>query len=406
MSERRRILFLAPFPPDPDGSHGGARAIGQMIDQLAGRHDAAVLHMRAPGEVPMPGYLKERLALADEVARPDRQSTHARRAVALGRALARAPGGTPAWVSDWRVPAFARRLAEITDDWRPDVVQAEFHVMGQYLPAAGPARVLVEHEAGARGRRRARRLGARSQGFGPERGRGRLAALRAPRDRGSRCHGRAHGSGSCAACGAGADARIVRIPLGVRTPERALDPVGTDPPRIVFVGNFMHPPNVQAALDLAGSIFPIVSARHPEATLELIGDRPPRALLQLAGPRILVHGSVPDPTPHLDRAALVVVPARLGGGMRVKVLDTLAAGKALVATGRALAGIDLEPGTHALVAESDCELADRIGELLDDPERRGRVAAAGRAFVAERLSWDAAGRSYTELYESLLAERP
>jgi glycosyltransferase involved in cell wall biosynthesis len=181
--------------------------------------------------------------------------------------------------------------------------------------------------------------------------------------------------------------------------------VGADPPRILFVGNFVHPPNVQSALDLARSILPLVSARRPDATLELVGENPPPALLRLAGARIAVLGAVPDPRPYLDRAALVAVPARIGGGMRVKGLETLAAGKALVATSRALAGIDLTPGEHALVAESDQEFADRIVELLNDSERRGGLAAAGRAWASVHLRWETAAAAYRTLYESLLSAK-
>ncbi len=69
---------------------------------------------------------------------------------------------------------------------------------------------------------------------------------------------------------------------------------------------------------------------------------------------------------------MVAAPLRLGGGMRVKVLESLAAGKAMVATPRAVAGLGLEPGTHALVAESDGELSDALVSLLDDPGLRRR----------------------------------
>ena len=73
----------------------------------------------------------------------------------------------------------------------------------------------------------------------------------------------------------------------------------------------------------------------------------------LAGEGVTVTGRVADTRPHLDGAAVVVAPLSLGGGMRVKVLEALAMGKALVATPRALAGIELTPGDQALVGETD-----------------------------------------------------
>jgi glycosyltransferase involved in cell wall biosynthesis len=89
--------------------------------------------------------------------------------------------------------------------------------------------------------------------------------------------------------------------------------------------------------------------------------------------------------------------------MRVKVLDALAAGKALVATPRALAGVPVEPGTHALVADGDSELGEAIVELLRDPEQRRRLGTAARALAAERLTWERAAVEYEALYASLLA---
>ncbi len=153
---------------------------------------------------------------------------------------------------------------------------------------------------------------------------------------------------------------------------------------MLFVGSFGHPPNIDAAIRLARGIFPGVRARVPEATLEIVGDAPPQAVRRLAGEGIVVTGRVADVRPHLDNAAVVAAPLRLGGGMRVKVLESLAAGKAMVATPRAVAGLGLEPGTHALIAESDGELSDALVSLLGDPELRRRMGRAARSLAAEQ----------------------
>jgi polysaccharide biosynthesis protein PslH len=172
---------------------------------------------------------------------------------------------------------------------------------------------------------------------------------------------------------------------------------------VLFLGSFGHPPNVDAAVRLAVDVMPTVRECVPDAVLEIVGDAPPAQVRGLAGDSVIVTGRVPDVRPHLDRAAVVAAPLRLGGGMRVKVLDALASGKALVATPRALAGLPIEPGTHALVADTDAELADALGELLRDPELRRRLGTAARALAAERLTWERAALEYEALYASLLA---
>ena len=149
---------------------------------------------------------------------------------------------------------------------------------------------------------------------------------------------------------------------------------------MLFVGSFGHPPNIDAAVRLARDIFPGVRARVPEAILEIVGDAPPQAVRRLAGEGIVVTGRVADVRPHLDNAAVVAAPLRLGGGMRVKMLESLAAGKAMVATPRAVAGLGLEPGTHALIADGDGELSDALVSLLGDPELRRRMGGAARTW--------------------------
>src|SRR5262249_36455335 len=113
---------------------------------------------------------------------------------------------------------------------------------------------------------------------------------------------------------------IVRIPLGTVLPEHPLNPLGDPLLSLLFVGSFIHPPNVDAAVRLIKAIFPRVLGRFPDLYLHIVGDQPTPWLRQMANEHIVVTGRVPDVTPYLDRAALVVVPLRLGGGMRVKVL--------------------------------------------------------------------------------------
>jgi glycosyltransferase involved in cell wall biosynthesis len=372
---------------------------GQLLDRLAAHHEVAALYLRAPEESPIAPGLAARLASSEEVARPS-----LRAGAAIRRNGRRATGwlaGRPLWASDWRVPELGRRVSQVVADWRPDVVQAELLVMGQYLVGLGesrPATVLVEHDPGVAA---ARDLVAWERG--PRRV-GRMVDAAAWRRYADRV---------MSACDAvvtftdedagrlGASARLVRIAPGIELPRTAFDAVGAEPPRVLFLGSFVHPPNVEAAVRLAEAIFPAVLARVPDARLEIVGDAPPPAVRRLASDAVTVTGRVPDVEPHLDGAAVVAAPLRLGGGMRVKVLEALAAGKAVVATRRALAGLEIEPGVHAAVGDSDAELAGELIELLEDPGRRRRMGAAARAWAEDRLDWSHAVAAYDRLYGSL-----
>ena len=116
---------------------------------------------------------------------------------------------------------------------------------------------------------------------------------------------------------------------------------------------------------------------------------------ELAGDDVVVTGRVQDVTPYLDRAAVVVAPLRLGGGTRVKVLEALAAGKAVVASPLAAEGITQCDGEHLLLAESDEEFADATTRLLDDPDARSALGRRARELGTEldRLGAGRGGRT-------------
>ena len=397
-----RLLLLLPFPPDPAGAHGAARMTGQLVSSLAGAHEVGVIYLRAAEEPPIDPGLSERLALAVEVERPSLAGRSGRRWARRALGLLH---GRPLWATDWAVPAFADRVRELAVTWRPDVVQAELHVMGQYLSGLPQPTVLVEHDPGAAAatglagwERGARRLGRWADAAAWRRyERGVLAQADAvvafsEADRATLAE-LAPGS------------RLVVISPGIELPERPSDPVGGHPPSVLFLGSFVHPPNVEAATRLARAIMPAVRARIPDTVLEIVGDAPPAAVRALADDSVVVTGRVPDPGPHVERAAVVVAPIRLGGGMRVKVLEALAAGKATVATPLALAGLDVVAGTHALVGETDAELSDAIARLLEDEDLRQRTGTAAREWAGSHLTWERAVAAYDDLYGSLRAER-
>jgi glycosyltransferase involved in cell wall biosynthesis len=195
---------------------------------------------------------------------------------------------------------------------------------------------------------------------------------------------------------------LARIPFAADIPSTALDPTGHDPLSILFVGNYSHAPNVEAARRLVERILPRLRARYPELVLHLVGEGLPNDLI---GPGALAAGRVEDVTPYLDGAAVVVAPLSSGGGMRVKVLEALAAGKAVVASPLAVEGLDVTDGKEVLLAGDDDAFVSEVLTLLADTELRRAQACRARAWAVANLGWDASIRAYQELYESLLERR-
>ena len=398
-----RILVLVPFAPRLDSPHGG-RATAEFLVRLARRHELGLLCLRDAGEAPSEEALQEVCAFVEEVELPERAENGAAATLRRLRLLSQLLRSVPMQAVDWGTSAYARRLRAAASSFEPDVVHLEPFAMAQYLDVlddcAAP-RVVVEHEPvvqaafdvvhSSRGvekivRRLDLRAWKRFERVAMQRVDA-VVALTEP-DRqviAQEAQGR----------------RVVQIPLGVQIPDVPLDPIGTSPPSLLFVGGFGHPPNVDAGLRLARGILPRVWERRAEVVLYLVGDLPPEGIRELANDRIVVTGRVPDVRPFLDRAAVVVAPLRLGGGMRNKVLEALAAGKAVVASPRAAAGLDVTDGEQLRLADEDAEFAAAIVELLENAERRRELAARARAWAEASLGWDDRVAAFEALYRSL-----
>jgi glycosyltransferase involved in cell wall biosynthesis len=175
--------------------------------------------------------------------------------------------------------------------------------------------------------------------------------------------------------------------------------------QVLFVGNYLHPPNVEGALWLAREVWPLVRRARPGAQLTLAGRAPPPAIQALAAPDIRVPGTVDDLRPLYARASLVAAPIFWGSGVRIKLLDALACGLPIVTTAQAAEGIDLRHEQSALFAEPPDAFAAAILRLLGDPALRARLGAAGRAIVERDYDSDRIGARLAGLYEGARARR-
>jgi polysaccharide biosynthesis protein PslH len=110
----------------------------------------------------------------------------------------------------------------------------------------------------------------------------------------------------------------------------------------------------------------------------------------LADEHIEVTGTVADVRPFMRKAAVYVVPLRIGGGTRLKIFEAMAMGQAVVSTTVGAEGLPIVDGEHALIADGPRALADAVISLLRDPRRRQSLAAAARKLVLEQYDWSVA----------------
>jgi glycosyltransferase involved in cell wall biosynthesis len=183
-------------------------------------------------------------------------------------------------------------------------------------------------------------------------------------------------------------------------------PRSTDSPAdgrtVLFFGLLSYVPNVDAVSHFVGNIWPHIVAAHPEAHFKIIGGQPPRSLLALAGPRVELTGFVPDLRPHLAAAAAVVVPLRLGGGTRLKIVEAMAMGKAIVSTTLGAEGIEATPERDILIADQPATFADAVNRLLAEPALATRIGQAARQLAVQRYAWSSAARTLEGFYRRII----
>jgi len=404
-----KILIVAPMPPQAAG--GGA--IPVLLDaQIAGlRERNEVTLLSAVGEEPGEAEAAQRLRdsgldahFADR-RQPGAPRRRWRRRARMASAWA---GGTPwraVWFADPGIQAILDRLGRSHEF---DVAVVEDSAMSGYRLPAGVPSLLTEHEV----------LRPRPVEWNPGGARewpgwafGELDWRKRPRfqRRAWRRFDRVltfgrRDAAAIAELAPEVAGRVRVSPFGLSLPPAA-DPGREQPDSLLFVGNFTHQPNRDAALWLAREIMPTLLAQRPEARLRIVGSSPPAEILALASSAVEVVADAPSIEPYTEAAAVVVAPVRVGGGMRMKVLQALAAGKAVVTSGRGSEGFDCfaEPPPLALADEAE-GFATTIATLLAEPAQRRELGARARSFAEAHYSPGAWAHRLEALYEEAIAK--
>lgn len=184
---------------------------------------------------------------------------------------------------------------------------------------------------------------------------------------------------------------IAIVPNGVDTDHYTpSDPGAVDPALCVFTGKMDFRPNIDAVAWLCTEVWPRVRDAVPAARLAIVGRDPaPRvASLADASAGVEVVGAVPDVRPWIGRAGVIVVPLRVGGGTRLKVLEAMAMGKAIAATSLAVEGLGIVDGREAVVRDTPVDLAAAIAGLVADAGRRRELGRRARARAVADFRWD------------------
>ncbi len=192
------------------------------------------------------------------------------------------------------------------------------------------------------------------------------------------------------------------VPNGVDTTHYAGNFGAPEADTLVYSGALTYFANFDAMSFFLHEVFPLVRAQRPNVKLSITGRLDGTPVDRLAhNEGVRFTGYVDDIRPVVGRSWSSVVPLRIGGGTRVKILESLALGTPVVATSKGVEGLDLEAGRDILIADEPADFAAALLRLLQDPELRVRLSHNGRQAVSAKYDWQVIGQQFNDLIEAV-----
>jgi sugar transferase (PEP-CTERM/EpsH1 system associated) len=397
-----KLLFLSPYLPSPPRS-GGPRRIHGLLSELARRHDVSLIAFTTPGE-DTGAALRATRQYCTEVVTVE----NGRLDAALDRKQKRAmqlrsllhPQSYERLV--YHQPAFQQALDGLVARGGYDVITAEFAHMAYYRLPRTTRRVLDEHNIEYDILRRT----AEAERPSVRKLYNWVNYLKLRREEHA-----AWQQFDGITLTSERDERLLRrdapekqtavIPNGVDTAffRPSSDPV--EPGTILFFGAINYYPNTEGLLFFLDEVFPQVKRQHPGARLLIVGQLPPPAIASRAADDVIVTGLVDDVRPYLERAAVVIAPLRIGGGTRLKIVEAMAMGKAVVATRLGAEGLEVKNGEDILLADTAEDFAGQVVRALSDAALARRLGEAARHRAESQYSWQAAVDRLESFYQEL-----
>jgi glycosyltransferase involved in cell wall biosynthesis len=161
-------------------------------------------------------------------------------------------------------------------------------------------------------------------------------------------------------------------------------------------------PNVDAVLWFADEVWPLICEKRPSTTWAVVGQIPHARLQRIQGiPGMTMTGWVESVRPYLAGASVYIMPFRIGSGTRLKLIEAMAAGKAIVSTTVGAEGFPAQSGEQLLLADSAQAMATAVLQLLDNPQKReqfGRMASQ----LAQQYDWRQVIPRFQEVYMQIV----
>jgi len=180
------------------------------------------------------------------------------------------------------------------------------------------------------------------------------------------------------------------------------DSAARSPGKLLFLGSLDWRPNVDGIEFFLDVIWPLIQQKNTEVQLDIVGRRPPTWFSKRVHqePNVSLYADVTSVQPYLERASLMVVPLRIGGGSRLKILEAAAVGLPVVSTSVGAEGLELKSGIHYVNANQPQEFADAIVTLANNPDTATDMIHSIRQLVEQRYDWGILSRKVDAIWRS------
>ena len=200
-----------------------------------------------------------------------------------------------------------------------------------------------------------------------------------------------------------AEDAIEIIPNGVDVTHYLPDYSSEASAHLIYIGSMDWYPNEDAVAFFTDEVLPRIQEKVPDVAFSIVGGNPSTRVQKLAEREgVVVTGRVPEIKPYFAEATVFVVPLRIGSGTRLKILEALAMGKAIVSTTVGAEGLDLRDGEEIFIADEPIAFADAVTRLLTDSELRRRMGESGRVRVERDYDWRRIGEKLHGVYTKIL----
>lgn len=402
-----KLLFLTPQLPYPPQQGTSLRNF-HIIRGLAAEHEITLLSFLEEGQTVQNSPLTELCRHIETVSAPTRTTGQRLRQLLTTR--------LPDMAHRLYSPTFADRLRHLLATNQFDVVQIEGIELARYLDAIRVANkgvkiVFDNHNAETELQRRNMQTDWRQPRRWPAAAYSWVQVGRLARFERWACVGADWVTAVSETDQRHLQSLISQSPnLPISTIPNCIDiaeyqtPMSSIPFDLVFSGKMDYRPNVDAVLWFADEVWPQILTARPSTTWAIVGQKPHSRLDRLRDvPGITVTGWVEDVRPYLFAASLFIMPFRIGSGTRLKLIEAMAAGKAIVSTRVGAEGFPVVNGREIVLADGAAEMATAVLRLLNDPAERARRGEFARHFAAA-YDWRIVIPQFNQIYRQLIGD--